>query len=135
VHVALYLTYLLDQGSTFHPINNALYSIKWAHEINGLPDPTKYSFVSSIQEAAKRTAYKKVVKKEPISVNMLIELCDKFINGIDLLVIRDLTMILIGFAGFLRLDELSSLKFNDVQVKEQFLVLHINKSKTEQARE
>ena len=135
MHVALYLTYLLDQGSTFHPINNALNSIKWAHEINGLPDPTKYSFVSSIQEAAKRTAYKKVVKKEPISVNMLIELCDKFINCIDLLVIRDLTMILIGFAGFLRLDELSSLKFNDVQVKEQFLVLHINKSKTEQARE
>jgi len=135
VHVALYLTYLLDQGSTFHPINNALYSIKWAHEINGLTDPTKNSFVSSIQEAAKRTAYKKVVKKEPITVNMLIELCDKFINCIDLLVIRDLTMILIGFAGFLRFDELSSLKFNDVQVKEQFLVLHINKSKTDQYRQ
>lgn len=66
---------------------------------------------------------------------MLIELCDKFINCIDLLVIRDLTMILIGFTGFLRLDELSSLKFNDVQVKEQFLVLHINKNKTDQYRQ
>ena len=127
--------FVFDQGSTFHLINNALYSIKWAHEINGLPDPMKKSFVSSIQEAAKRTAYKKIVKKEPITVNMLIELCDKFIYCIDLLVIKDLTMILIGFAGFLRFDELSSLKFNDVQVKEQFLVLHINKSKTDQYRQ
>ena len=66
---------------------------------------------------------------------MFIKLCDKLINCIDLLVIRDLTMILISFAGFLRFDELSSLKFNDVQVKEQFLVLHINKSKTDQCRQ
>jgi hypothetical protein len=41
VHVALYLTYLLNNGSPEHPVSNAVYGIKWAHEINGLDDPTK----------------------------------------------------------------------------------------------
>jgi hypothetical protein len=36
VHVALYLTYLLNNGSPEHPVSNAVYGIKWAHEINGL---------------------------------------------------------------------------------------------------
>ena len=44
-------------------------------------------------------------------------------------------MILIGFVRFLRFDELISLKFNDVQVKEQFLILYIHKSKTDLYRQ
>jgi hypothetical protein len=34
-------------------VYNAVYGIKWAHEINGLDDPTKYSFVVSVLEASK----------------------------------------------------------------------------------
>ena len=65
---------------------------------------------------------------------MLIELCDKFICCNDLLVIRDLAMILLSFAGFLRFDEVSSLKCNNIKVKDTFLVLYIEKSKTDQYR-
>jgi hypothetical protein len=75
VHVALYLTSLLKNGSTYHPVHNAVYGIKWAHEINGLDDPTKYSFVVSVLEASKRVAPKTTQKKEPISTDTLIELC------------------------------------------------------------
>ncbi|VDI20041.1 Hypothetical predicted protein [Mytilus galloprovincialis] len=59
VHVALYLTHLLNNNSTCHPISNAVYGIKWAHEINGLNDPTSNTFVTSILEASKRVAPKK----------------------------------------------------------------------------
>jgi hypothetical protein len=48
-------------------VYNAVYGIKWAHEINGLDDPTKYSFVVSVLEASKRVAPKTTQKKEPIS--------------------------------------------------------------------
>ena len=64
VHVALYLTSLLNNGSSFHPVCNAVYRIKWAHEINGLPDPTTNTFVSSVLEASKRIAVKHNEKKE-----------------------------------------------------------------------
>ncbi|VDI73324.1 Hypothetical predicted protein [Mytilus galloprovincialis] len=76
VHVALYLTHLLNNNSTCHPISNAVYGIKWAHEINGLNDPTSNTFVTSILEASKRVAPKKDRKERSITPETLIELCD-----------------------------------------------------------
>jgi site-specific recombinase XerC len=37
----------------------------------------------------------------------------KFKDSDDLMIMRDLAMIVLSFAGFLRFDELSSLKCND----------------------
>ncbi|VDI39681.1 Hypothetical predicted protein, partial [Mytilus galloprovincialis] len=136
VHVALYLTHLLNNyNSTCHPVSNAVYGIKWAHEINGLNDPTSNSFVTSILEASKRVATKKTEKEDPISPETLIELCDMFKNSLDLLVIRDLAVMILSFSGFLRYDEVSSLRFCDVKVHESHLILCIEKSKTDQYRQ
>lgn len=135
VHVALYLTHLLNNGSTFHPVSNAIYGIKWAHEINGLRDPTTNTFVTSILESSKRVAPKKTDKKEPVSTETLINICETFKNSLDLLIVRDLCMMLLSFSGFLRYDEVSSLRFSDVVVHESHLVLHIQKSKTDQYRQ
>jgi hypothetical protein len=44
IHVALYLTYLLDNGSSCSVIQSAVYGIKWAHNLQGLQDPTDNSF-------------------------------------------------------------------------------------------
>ncbi|XP_071153484.1 uncharacterized protein [Mytilus edulis] len=117
VHVALYLTHLLNNNSACHPISNAVYGIKWAHEINGLNDHTSKTFVTSILEASKRVAPKKTNKKDPITPGTLIELCDMFKNSLDLLVIRDLAIMILSFSGFLRYDEISSLRFCDVKNK------------------
>lgn len=135
VHVALYLTHLINNDSTFHPIQNAVYGIKWAHEVNGLNDPTINSYVTSILDASKRIAPKKKQKKDPITTDVLIELCDYYKNSSDLLIIRDLTMMLLSFAGFLRFDELNSLRFSDIKVHETHIVLNIYKSKTDQYRQ
>jgi hypothetical protein len=107
----------IENGSTYHAVYNAVYGIKWAHEINGLDDPTKKSFVISVLEASKRVAPKTTQKKEPIYTDTLIELCNMFKNPNNLLIIRDLTMMLLSFAGLLRYDEVSSLRFCDIQVK------------------
>ena len=112
VQVALYLTSLLNNESSFHPVCNTVYGIKWAHEINGLPDPTTNTCVSSVLEASKRIAVKPNEKKEPISPDTLIELCNMFKDSVDLLIVRDLAMILLSFSGFLRYDEVSSLRFS-----------------------
>lgn len=101
----------------------------------GLPDPTKNSYVSSLQESARRVASHPVIKKEPISKDMIISLCSKFIDCNDLLIVRNMLMILFGFAGFLRFDEFSSLTFGDVKIFENFIRLIIRKSKTDQYRQ
>ena len=112
-----------------------LYAIKWAHNCAGLTDPTENSYVTSLQEAARRKANHGVHKKEPITKDILITLCDKFIDEKDLLIVRNLTMILFCFAGFLRFDEVSSLTFNDIIMRDDHIVLCIKKSKTDQYRQ
>lgn len=127
IHVALYLTHLLQTESSQHPVNNAVNAIKWAHECAGFTDPTKISYVTSLQEAAKRKTSRAVNKKEPISKDVLIELCDKYIDENDSFIVRNLTMILFCFAGFLRFDEVSSLEYEDVHVFDEYIVLNIQK--------
>ena len=134
VHVALYLSFLLDSGCTYSTISTAVYSIEWAHDMCGKLDPTNNSFVQNLVESAKRTAKPIVNKKDPVSTDILIKLCDMFQFSTDLLVVRDLLMILIGFSGFLRFNELSQLRCNDVIVKDDHLVIKIRGSKTDQYR-
>lgn len=56
VHVALYITHLLDSGAPHSSVSLAVYFIKWAHNINGLADPTENDFLKSLQESARLTA-------------------------------------------------------------------------------
>jgi site-specific recombinase XerC len=47
----------------------------------------------------------------------------------DLLVVRDLTMILLSFAGFLRFDEVSSLLCSDVKIECEYLFIYFYSQK------
>ena len=135
IHVALYITHLLDSGSSSHVVNHSIYSIKWVHAVNNFPDPTENGYVKSLQEAAKRIATQGVHRKDPVTTEMFIELCDFHDNCNDLLVIRDLTMALLSFSGFLRFDELSNLKYNDIIVRDDYISIFIHKSKTDRYRQ
>jgi site-specific recombinase XerC len=59
-----------------------------------------------------------VVKKDPVSTDILISLCTMFQGSIDLTVVRDLTMILLCYSAFLRFSELSQLKCHHITVKD-----------------
>ncbi|KAK3087671.1 hypothetical protein FSP39_008985 [Pinctada imbricata] len=134
VHIAMYLTYLLDKGASFHVVSGAKYAIKWAHNLNGFPDVTDHVFVNNIVESAKRIAKPKTAKKDPVNSEDLIMLCDKYSDNRELSVVRDLCMTILGFAGFLRYDELSSLRCKDVTFHDDFVKIYIAKSKTDQYR-
>ena len=135
IQVALYLTYLLDNNCSSHVVQSAFYSIKWVHSISGHTDPTENSYVQNLLEASKRQSNNKPrVKKDHISSEHIIELCSKYSVSTDLMIVRDLAMIVLGFAGFLRFNELSSLRCNDILFKDNHLHLYIRKSKTDQYR-
>ena len=73
IHVAIYITSLLDSKRTVHTISSAVYSIKWAHDINGLEDPTNNAFVNNLLESAKRLRGSKTKKKDILYSEMIIE--------------------------------------------------------------
>ena len=79
-------------------------------------------------DSAKRTAKPPVNKKDPVTSDILIALCSMFSDLSDFLVIRDLAMILLCFSAFLRFNELSNLKCNDIVIKDNYLVIKIRKS-------
>lgn len=134
VQIALFITHLMDSGATHNTINSIIYSIKWVHGMCNKNDPTNNSYIVSLQESAKRAVRPLKQKKDPVSIEMLLELCNMYLDNNDLLVVRDLTMILLSFAGFLRFDEVSSLLCSDVKIECDYLFLLIRKSKTDQYR-
>jgi len=66
---------------------------------------------------------------------MIIECCSLFKDSNNLMIVRNLGIIALSFAGILHFDKLSSLKCNVVTVHDQFLKLKIVHSKTDQYRQ
>lgn len=131
VVVAMYITHLLDQGKTESVISSAVYGIKWAHNVNDLADPTDSNIVNLLMETSKRIASKPVKKKDVVTTEMLQELCSLYQDCDDIVDLRDLCMITLAYAGFLRFNELSNLHCNDVKLNSDHIVLNIRKSKTD----
>ena len=101
VIVAMYLTKLLDQGKSYSVIFAAVYSIQWIHSLHGLENPTNGSIVKNLLEAAKRLRSAPVQKKDVIDTTMLQTLCNMFASTNDICTLRDLSLILLGFSGFM----------------------------------
>lgn len=82
-------------------------------------------------EVGKRLNSVPVKKKDTINLEMLKDLCDIFRSTDDVLHLRDLTMIPLGYAGFLRFNDISELKCNYIEFNEDHVILKIRKSKTD----
>ena len=99
-------------------------------------DTTTHPLVVQVLAGAKRQLACLTVKKEPITPEILTKLVDKFgQEDASLLNVHTLTVVLVGYAGFLRFDEFEfNLKESDVQILEEHMELFIESSKTDQYR-
>ena len=111
-YVALYLLGVLEASTSPSPVQSALYSIRWAHDIAGLESPTSHTIPQKVLESARRRLSHQTSKKLPFTGEILL----KFFQSLDgsLVDTRFMAMALLAFAGFLRFDELSNLKLKDV---------------------
>ena len=107
----------------------AFYAIKWMHNINNSQDPLENAFVKNLLDAGKRLWSVPVKKKDIVNTEVLQNLCGVFKSSTDLVDI--LTRILIGYAGFLRYNEISELKCIDIRFYDKRLFLKIRKSITD----
>lgn len=111
----MFITQIIDKNGSANVVESIIYSIKWAHKLSGLSDPTENHYVINLFETAKRHCSKRpCVKKAVALTDQIIELCDKYEHTDDIFVIRDLCIIVLCFAGFLRFDEISSLLCKDI---------------------
>lgn len=139
LHVALFLTDLYlsctEKGTGPSTIESVVYAIRWAHSTAGLDPPTDHPIVQSTLEGAKRKLGRPVKPKEAVSLDLVTRLCNHYAGSSSLWNLRFLVILLLGYAGFLRVEELKSLQVKDIIIHNDHMSVTINKRKNDQYRE
>lgn len=136
INVALFLTKLMYEKKTHNVIIPSVYAIKYFNELKGHSLSIKEPYIKNMMEAAKRSAKgRNLNRKDPISREQIIKICQHFTNSNRLADLRDLAMMVVSFGGFLRFDELVNLRTSHIKFFDDYLELRLDKSKTDQYRD
>lgn len=116
IYVALYLVNLLQSGSSFSTIQSTFYAISFFHKLNIGANTCDSPFLRSVLSGCKRIdAAKPRTSKHrlPVLPEHLQSLVSRFAGpSASLSDIRDVTFCLLGFAEFMRFNELSSIMWS-----------------------
>ena len=132
--VSLYLTNLASKDVKISTIKRRLVSIGVIHKLKGYYLDTKHpSIVENIMGIKRRKGSIQKGKK-PLLINNL----KKIINVIDkqnkdeIKILRDRSIILIGFSGGFRRNEIVSLDYEDLEFVTEGVKINLRRSKTDQ---
>ena len=124
------------EAKTASPLESAVHSIAWFHQLGGETSPSDHPLVKSTLVGAQRLLAHQTTKREPITVSQLEQLVASKADSVaSLCNIRSDVICLLAFAAFLRFDELAKLVRSDVKIEKDMLKLFIQSSKTDQNRD
>ena len=132
--ISLYLSYLSSKDIKVSTLKRRLVSIKVLHKLKGHYLDSKNPIIIETLMGIKRRKGSIQKRKKPILINNLKEI----INAIDkqnkeeIKKFRDRSIILIGFAGGFRRNEIVSLNCEDLDFVQEGLKIDIRRSKTDQ---
>ena len=131
--VSLYLTYL-SKSSKISTLRRRLVSISMVHKLKGHYLDTKHPIIVENLMGIRRLKGSIQEGKKPILINHLksiINAIDKRKMG-DIKKFRDKSIILIGFGGGFRRNELISINYEDIEFVREGLKITVKRSKTDQ---
>ncbi|KAL5463210.1 hypothetical protein EMCRGX_G032089 [Ephydatia muelleri] len=134
-HIVLYLQHLSQSVQSKSAIEEAVNALSWLHQVSGLPPVSSLPLVQAALAGHRRLLAQPKVRKEPVTAEMLKAMVVAAGPEPSLSEVRLLAICLVGFAGFMRCEELLKLECADVKFKEEGMVLSIRSSKTDQFRE
>jgi len=132
--VSLYLTHLSTKDAKMSTLKRRLVSIGVIHKLKGHYLDTKHPAIIENILGIKRRKGSVQKGKKPILINCLIQL----INVIDqqnrkeIKKLRDRSIILVGFSGGFRRNEIVSLDYDDLDFVPEGLKISLRRSKTDQ---
>tara|TARA_B110000046_G_scaffold167118_1_gene184536 strand:+ start:51 stop:1007 length:957 start_codon:yes stop_codon:yes gene_type:complete len=132
--VSLYLTYLSTKDSKISTLKRRVVSIGVIHRLKGYYLDMKHPSIIENIMGIKRRKGSIQKSKKPILINnlkQLINVIDEK-NNEDIKKLRDRSIILIGFSGGFRRNEIVSLDYEDLDFVEEGLKIQIRRSKTDQ---
>ena len=134
-YVAIYINHLLFVNRNKGCIISAFYAIRWGHHVVGMTPPTENPLVKLAFEGAIRMCATEKRRKDPMPIETLKEVINKYGKNTNLMDLRFATMCLIGFTGFLRIDELLQVRLKHLSIFEDHMEIFLPVSKTDQHRE
>ena len=135
--VSLYLTHLSAKGIKMSTLKRRLVSIGVIHKLKGHYLDTKHPIIIENILGIKRRKGSVQKGKKPLLINnlkTLINVIDKY-NKEDLKKYRDRSIILMGFSGGFRRNEIVSLDYDDLDFVTEGIKIRIKRSKTDQLGE
>jgi len=132
--VSLYLTHLSTKEAKMSTLKRRLVSIGVIHKLKGHYLDTKHpSIIENIMGIKRRKGSIQKGKKPLIISNLkiLINVIDQY-NNHEIMRLRDRSIILIGFSGGFRRNEIVSLDFDDLDFVSEGLKINLKRSKTDQ---
>ena len=132
--VSLYLTHLSTKDVKMSTLKRRLVSIGVLHKLKGHYLDTKHpSIIENIMGIKRRKGSVQKGKK-PLLINSLKKIINVIddINNEEIKKIRDRSIILIGFSGGFRRNEIVSLNYDDLDFVQEGLKITLKRSKTDQ---
>jgi len=132
--VSLYLTHLSTNQVKMSTLKRRLVSIGVIHKLKGYYLDTKHPIIIENIMGIKRRKGSIQIGKKPILINslkLIINIIDEY-NNIKIKKFRDRSIILIGFSGGFRRNEIVSLDYDDLDFVAEGLKIKLKRSKTDQ---
>ena len=132
--VSLYLTHLSTKDAKISTLKRRLVSIGVIHKLKGHYLDTKHpSIIENIMGIKRRKGSVQKAKKPILirSLKLIIDAIDQQ-NKQEIKKFRDRSIILIGFSGGFRRNEIVSLDYDDLDFVPEGLKINIKRSKTDQ---
>jgi len=132
--VSLYLTHLSTRDIKMSTLKRRLVSIGVIHKLKGHYLDTKHPIIIENIMGIKRRKGSIQKGKKPLLINslkMIINAIDEY-NKLDIVKLRDRSIILMGFSGGFRRSEIVSLNYDDLDFVPEGLKINLKRSKTDQ---
>ena len=132
--VSLYLTHLATKDAKMSTLKRRLVSIGVIHKLKGHYLDTKHPAIIENIMGIKRRKGSFQKGKKPLLISYLKEIINVIdeVNKEKIKKFRDRSLILIGFSGGFRRNELVSLDYDDLNFVPEGLKINIKRSKTDQ---
>ncbi len=132
--VSLYLTHLSTRDIKMSTLKRRLVSVGIIHKLKGYYLDTKHPIIIENIMGIKRRKGSIQKGKKPLLINnlkIIVNAIDEY-NNQDIKKFRDRSIILIGFSGGFRRNEIVSLDYDDLDFVKEGLKINLKRSKTDQ---
>jgi hypothetical protein len=129
--IAVYISYLVQREVYTSVLYSDYYGIKWEYDLNLSTSIFSEQYIKMILEGSVRILSKPVQKKEPITSDILMTILRKQYPIDNLQKLRICCLLLLGYAGFLRFNELAQIRASNLKFSNSHLEILIESSKTD----